>query len=128
MPLAFNPMDPAPRNRSRGITSKRLAGNLLSIAIGIALGILFVSLLLGPVQSYAAQARFDATTVPPTHRSTVGPPTSREQVASIDEVQPAPVGGLKQISRARVDTAPMRCLPRSPSMGWCGCRATCCRR
>ena len=55
MPLAFNPMDPVAGNCSRRITSKRLAGNLLSIALGISLGILFLSLLLDPAQSDAIQ-------------------------------------------------------------------------
>ncbi len=91
MPLAFNPMDSAPGNRSRRITSKRLAGNLLSIALGISLGILCVSLLLDPVQSYAAQAKLDITAVSPTRSSTVGPRAAREQVvASVDQFQPAP--------------------------------------
>src|SRR5271156_6138138 len=95
MTPAFNPMDPVPGNRSRQITSRRLARNLLSIAIGTSLGILFVSLVFAPVQSYAAQAKLDTTTVPPAHRLIVGPTAAQEQVASIDRVQPAPTGSLR---------------------------------
>src|SRR5271156_5164749 len=97
MPPTLNAMELVPGNRSPRLTSKRLAGNLLSIAIEISLGILLVSLLFAPVQSYAAPARLDAT-VPPAHSSTVGPPAAREQVASIDQIQPAPTGSLSPVS------------------------------
>ena len=53
---SFSILDPVAGNCSRRITSKRLAGNLLSIALGISLGILFLSLLLDPAQSDAYPA------------------------------------------------------------------------
>jgi len=91
----FNPMDLMRNYLARRIRFTRFAGNLLSIAIGISLGILFVSLLLNPVQSYAAQARLDATTLTLTDSSTAGLPTAREQVASMDHVQPPPTGSFR---------------------------------
>ena len=98
MPLAFNPMDPVAGNCSRRITSKRLAGNLLSIALGISLGILFLSLLLDPAQSDAIQRRLDTSTVPLSRRSIVSAPAPTEQQETIDEVQSAATRTLKQIS------------------------------
>ncbi len=67
---------------------RRVAGELLSFAIGALTAVVFVSLLLTPIAGYAAQAQQNAATGP-RRRSISGSTTGAGQVAAIDRIQPA---------------------------------------
>src|SRR5260370_35057507 len=85
----------------RRISLGRLASNLLSMAIGISLGILFVSLLLDPLQSYAAQAQPNLAPVAqrcPLKPRGVG--VEREPAADFDQLWLAPTAAANHLSFA----------------------------
>ncbi len=67
---------------------KRLAGNLLFFTVGALVAVVFASLCLTPVASYAAQKK-GAAGLPSRHPSISGAPASAsEVVASIDRAKP----------------------------------------
>src|SRR5271166_5592025 len=71
------------------ISLKGLTGNLARFAIGGALAVIFVLLLLAPVDGYAARAKQDAAAVAPNRRSIAGASApARDQPATFAQLQP----------------------------------------
>ena len=91
MRLPLNPVDQFRRSRPRRISS----GNLLSLALGVSVGLLFMSSLLQSVAAYTAPAATSATTAPV---SSIGART--QLMASGDRLVRLPGHVLPALARA----------------------------